>query len=94
MNELKSQSSELTDQKSNLGIFAGKQKQQLQAHIDDLQLQVVNWEKYVEQRNKIIQDKIFARMNAVENECEPYRERLSALEEEWDRITEEFTKDR
>lgn len=94
LGELEHQLSELTGQKSNLGIFARKQKQRLQEQIDDLQLQVVNLKNYNEQRNKAIQDKISAQINAIENECKPYRERLSVLEEERESIIEELTKDR
>lgn len=45
--ELKQNLSELTNQKTKLGIFAGKQKKQLQEQIDSLQRQIPEMEKSI-----------------------------------------------
>lgn len=92
--KLKGDLSELNDQKSKLGIFAGKQRKLLQERIDELQLQVVDLERYIEQQKKTIEDDILAQIDAVENERKPYCERLSELENERKSIIEELTKDR
>ena len=45
--ELKQNLSELANQKTKLGIFAGKQKKQLQEQIDSLQRQIPKMEKSI-----------------------------------------------
>ena len=92
--ELKQNLSELTNQKTKLGIFAGKQKKQLQEQIDSLQRQIPEMEKSIMHQKETIQNDVFARIDAVENERRPYCERLSELENERESIIEELTKDR
>lgn len=94
MIELKQNLSELTNQKTKLGIFAGKQKKQLQEQIDSLQRQIPEMEKSIMHQKETIQNDVFARMDAVENERKPYCERLSELENERKSIIEELNKDR
>lgn len=45
-------------------------------------------------QKETIQNDVFARIDAVENERRPYCERLSELENERESIIEELTKDR
>lgn len=91
---IKRQQSDLMNQKSQLGLFAGKQKKQLQAQIDALQPQINDMEASVNRQRKAIQDDVSARVAAVELERKPIVDRISALEQEKRQINTELTKDR
>ena len=92
--EIKKQQSELIGQKSKLGIFASKQKKQIQEQIDNLQIQISTFEESVEQQKKAIQDDISARVAVVQNEKKPYLDQIATLEEEKKRINYELTRER
>lgn len=92
--ELKKQQNDLAEQKSKLGLFAGKQKKALQAQIDSLQAQIDNIDATVKRLKKEIQDDVSARVAVVEAERKPLSDKISALEGEKSRINFELTKDR
>lgn len=92
--EIKRQIKSLSDQKSSLGIFAGKQKKQLQAQIDTLQAQVGGCETTVRQQKAALQADISNQVAPVEAERKPLLDRISALESEKKRINHELTKNR
>lgn len=91
---IKKQQSDLSEQKSKLGIFAGKQKKQLQEQIDNLQLQIANIEDSIKHQRKSIQDDVAARVSSIESERKPYLDKISALENEKRNITAELTRER
>lgn len=91
---IKKQQSELNEQKSRLGIFAGKQKKQLQEQIDALQPQIANIEDSIRHQRKSIQDDVTARVASVESERKPLKDQINKLEEEKRRINTELTKAR
>ena len=84
----------MAEQKSKLGLFAGKQKKALQAQIDSLQAQIDNIDATVKRLKKEIQDDVSARVAVVEAERKPLSDKISALEGEKSRINFELTKDR
>lgn len=92
--ELKRQQNDLINQKSKLGLFAGKQKKALQEQIDSMQPQINSTEETVKRQKKAIQDDVNARVSAVDRECKPLKDKISALEREKSVITAELTKDR
>ena len=92
--ELKRQKNDLVEQKSKLGLFAGKQKKALQAQIDSLQTQIDGVDGTVKCLRKEIQDDVNARISAVEAERKPISDKISVLEREKSAINAELTKDR
>lgn len=92
--EIKRQQSEINGQKAKLGIFAGKQKKQLQAQIDALQPQINDLEANVIRQKRAVQDDVSARVAVVEAERKPIADRINALESEKKQINTELTKDR
>lgn len=94
LDEIKRQESDLMSQKSKLGLFAGKQKKQLQAQIDALQPQIHDIESTVMRQKKDIQDDVSARVSVVEAECKPFMDKIDALEKEKSMINNELTKER
>ena len=92
--EIKRQQGELKSQKSQLGLFAGKQKKQLQAQIDALQPQIDELEANVNSQKKAIQNDVSSRVATVEAQRKPITDRINALETEKNRINTELTKDR
>lgn len=92
--EIKKQQSELVSQKSKLGLFAGKQKKQLQEQIDALQSQISIFEDSLNNQRKAIQDDISARVASVQAEQKPFLEQISKLEGEKKSVTIELTKER
>lgn len=91
---IKKQQSDLNEQKSKLGIFAGKQKKQLQEQIDALQPQIANIEESIRHQRKSIQDDVSARVTSVESQRKPLKDQINKLEEEKRRINTELTKAR
>ena len=91
---IKKQQSDLNEQKSKLGIFAGKQKKQLQEQIDALQPQIANIEESIRHQRKSIQDDVSARVASVESQRKPLKDQINKLEEEKRRINTELTKAR
>lgn len=91
---IKKQQSDLNEQKSKLGIFAGKQKKQLQEQIDSLQSQIGNIEESIRHQKKSVQDDVSARVASVESERKPLKDQIRSLEDEKNRINTELTKDR
>ena len=92
--ELKRQQTDLSDQKSKLGLFSGKQKKQLQTQVDALQPQIDQLEAAVKRQKQEIQNNVSARVSNVEQERKPITDRLHALESEKKQINIELTKDR
>ena len=92
--EIKKQQSELISQKGKLGLFAGKQKKQIQEQIDALQLQVSTFEDSIRTQKKAIQDDISVRVAAVQTEQKPYLDQILTLESEKKDITYELTRER
>lgn len=92
--ELKRQQNDLVNQKSKLGLFAGKQKKALQEQIDSMQPQINSTEETVKRQRKAIQDDVNARVSAVDRECKPIKDKISSLEREKSAINAELTKDR
>ncbi len=92
--EIKRQQYEINGQKTKLGIFAGKQKKQLQEQIDNLQSQANNLEESIKRQKKAIQDDVSSRVAAVEIERKPFKDRIAVLESEQNKINTELTKER
>ena len=92
--EIKRQQTELEKQKSGLGLFAGKQKKQIDAHIESLQQQIPSIEEAIKRQKKSIQDDVSTRVAAIETERKPYLDKISTLENEKRNIMAELTKDR
>lgn len=92
--EMKKQQSELISQKGKLGLFAGKQKKQIQEQIDALQVQISTFEDSIKKQRKAIQDDISARVAAVQAEQKPYLDQIATLEGEKSHIRFELTKER
>ena len=92
--EIKNQQSELVSQKNKLGLFAGKQKKQIQEQIDALQSQISTFEDSINNQKKVIQDDIFARVASVQAEQKPYLDQIAKLESEKEHIKNELTKER
>lgn len=91
---IKKQQSDLSEQKLKLGIFAGKQKKQLQEQIDMLQPQIANIEDSIKHQRKSIQDDVAERVASIEVERKPYLEKIASLKKEKHNIQEELTKER
>ena len=92
--EIKKQQSELIIQKGKLGLFAGKQKKQIQEQIDALQVQISTFEDSIKKQRKAIQDDISARVADVQAEQKPYLDQIATLEDEKSHIRYELTKER
>lgn len=92
--ELKRQQSDLVNQKSKLGLFAGKQKKALQEQIDSLESQISSIEGTVKKQKKIIEDNVGAKVTAIENERQLVMDKISKLQKEQTGIRLELTKDR
>ena len=92
--EIRRQIKTLSDQKAGLGIFAGKQKKQLQGQIDMLQQQAGTYEASIKQQKQAIQSDVANRVAAVEAERKPLIEQIATLESEKKRINRELTRDR
>lgn len=92
--ELKKRQADLTTQKSQLGLFAGKQKKELQTQIDALQVEIDAADATAKRLKKELQDDVDVRIAAVEAERKPLLSRIGELEEELRRINFELTKDR
>ena len=94
LNELKSKQSDLMSQKSKLGLFAGKQKKELQSQIDTLQLRINDLEEKIEcQKNARIEN-VYSRVCVVDCERKPIADRIDILNEEKKQIINELSKDR
>lgn len=92
--EFKKRQADLTTQKSQLGLFAGKQKKELQTQIDALQVEIDAADATAKRLKKELQDDVDVRIAAVEAERKPLLSRIGELEEELRRINFELTKDR
>lgn len=92
--EIRGQIKTLSDQKAGLGIFAGKQKKQLQEQIDTLQLQVATYEESIRQQKKAIESEVADRVAAVETERKPLLDQIATLETEKKSINYELTRER
>lgn len=94
LEQLNSQISDLERQKSSLGLFAGKQKKEVQARIDQLKTGIPNiWDriKRVKAANKADYD---VKVGTVRIEMKPFTERMTTLETEERNINSELTKAR
>lgn len=94
LTSVQSEIKELNAQKSKLGLFAGKQKKEIQAKIDDLQSQVVNIEEMVARQRESVNKDINVRVQNAEHEAAPFRERITKLEKERQNLRSELTKPR
>lgn len=92
--ELQRQQRDFADQKSKLGLFALKQKKELQTKIDSLQLQIEKLEATAKEQRKAIEDSVAKRVAAVEEERKPIANQLYSLETEKNQIVNELTRDR
>lgn len=92
--EMKKQQSDFINQKGKLGLFAGKQKKQIQEQIDTLQAQISAFEDSIKKQRKAIQDDISARITAVQAEQKPYLDQITTLEGEKKQINYELTRER
>ena len=92
--ELKRQHSELNDQKSKLGIFAGKQKRALQEQIDALQTQIEAAAEASIQETKTIEARVDAELSECESASAPIMDKIESLKEEKAAIIDELTKAR
>lgn len=91
---IKKQQIELNEEKSKLGIFAGKHKKQLQDQIDSLQSQMANIKENIKHQKRLIHDDVYARVNIIEDERKPLKDQICMLEEEKNRINLELKKAR
>ncbi len=94
LSELKKQQRDFTDQKSKLGLFAMKQKKELQTQIDALQAQIDNTSAIVRKQKNAIEDDVAKRIASVEEDRRPIANQLYALEQEKNQIANELTRDR
>ena len=94
LSELKKQQMDFTDQKSKLGLFAIKQKKELQTKIDSLQVQIDDMGITVKKQKSVVEDDVAKRIAVIEEERRPIANKLSALETEKNQITNELTRDR
>ena len=85
---------ELKKQKSELGIFDGKQKKRLTEQINTLQSQILNIENSIKQQRKTIQDDVEVRVASIEDERRPLKEKIYRLEDEKNNIQNELSRDR
>lgn len=92
--EVKRSQDALKTQKSQLGIFAGKQKKQLQTQIDALMPQIETLELEVIQQKKAIKDTVEGKVKSVEAAKKPLLARIKKLEDESAAINTELTKAR
>lgn len=94
LSDVKKQQNELKGEKSKLGLFAGKQKKQLQEQIEALQIEIARIQAIVNSQKESIRNDVEARIALVENERKPLKERINVLEEEKRNINAELTKAR
>ena len=94
LKNLRTQQADLINQKSKLGLFAGKQKKALQEQIDSMQPHINSVEENINRQRRTIQNDVSSRVAAVEAEKKPYLDKISALESEKRNIIFELTKDR
>ena len=92
--ELKKQQNDLIDQKSKLGLFAGKHKKTLQTQIDSLKIQIDSAQATINRVRKEIQDEVNAQISVIEAERKPISIKISDLEGEKAGINFELTRDR
>ncbi|MCC8051925.1 MAG: hypothetical protein LIP10_14960 [Clostridiales bacterium] len=88
------QRTDLVMQKAQLGLFAGKQKKQLQTQIDELQSEIDKLYLSEKEQKQKIQDDVNARVAVIEKERKPFADRVAALSSEKDQINHELTKER
>ena len=92
--DLKAQISSLETQKGKLGLFAGKQKKEIQAQIDSLKAILPNIEEKVARAKAAIKSDIDAKLAQINAEKKPFSDRLAALTNEENNINVELTKQR
>lgn len=92
--EIQTQQTDLIIQKSHLGLFAYKQKKQLQSQIDALQPEINDLEVKVDLQKNAIRDDVHTKINVIEAEKKPITDRINALESEKKQINTELTKER
>lgn len=91
---LKDQISSLETQKSKLGLFAGKQKKEIQAQINSLKATLPNIEEKVTRAKAAINSDIDAKLSQINANKKPFSDRLAALTNEENSINTELTKAR
>ena len=91
---LNAQISLLETEKGKLGLFAGKQKKEIQTQIDSLKANLPNIEEKVNRAKVAIKSDIDARLAQIDTDKKPYADRMNYLITEENKITTELTKDR
>ena len=94
LSTLKSRIRDLENKKSKLGIFAGKQKKELQAQIDSLKVEIPNVQDKIQRQKSAIQNDTDAKMAAIKAEQKPFIDSLAALQNEEDTIRNELSRNR
>ena len=84
----------LEKERDKLGLFAGKQKKELQAQIDNLKERLPAFEKKVNEAIESITAEIVSKTVQVQKACKPHKDKLNTLNEEEVQIKTELEKDR
>lgn len=94
LGEYISEQVELQNEKSKLGLFAGKKKRAIQEQINSLQSKINELQGNIEGKRRNIKIEVSKKVAAVEKECKPFKEKVEKLELERTRINNELTKER
>lgn len=94
VDQLEKEQFQLNMQKSQLGLFAGKQKRELQEKIDALNRQIEKLKAVANDRRNALKSEVDAKVDAIERERQPITERMQVLSREKKQITAELKKDR
>ena len=94
VDQLEKEQFQLSAQKSQLGLFAGKQKRELQDKIDALNRQIEKLKAVANDRRNALRSEVDAKVAAIEAKRQPIAERMQVLSREKKQITAELTKDR
>ncbi len=94
LKDIKERQNDLINQKSKLGLFAVKQKKQIQAQIDELQPQINELEEKVNKQKQALEDDVAAKISVIAVEKKTIVDRMNVLVDEKAKIEYELTKDR
>lgn len=94
LSELTSEKFALVKKQSALGLFARKQKKEIQLQIDALQIQIDDLELIVDDEKEKKKDEVTKSISELKERYKPIVEKESNLKEERRQIFEELTKER
>lgn len=91
---VKKQISDLEQQKSNLGMFKGKEKKSLQAQIDELHSRLPKIKESIAAEEKEQRAQCNAKISEIEQKSNPIKQKIEQSQNRINEITTELTKDR